>query len=137
MNPTLLSAYTVAHTITLILTTLTLLNIILPVDLKALAPIIPSLDFDVIKVCVEIDDSFGWDEGWLDRCAASVQVVKAGAAWMGLVLLSAQWWAVRSVWRWSHELREEQRYARMRNREEMDVEKASFYDEKKELRNIQ
>lgn len=131
MNPALLSAYAVAHTITLLLITLTLLNIILPIDLRSFVPAIPSLDFDVSKVCIEIDDSFGWDEGWLDRCAASVRVVKAGAAWIGLVLLSAQWWAARTVWRWSHELREEQRWSKMRERDEKDEEKAYYLDEKR------
>lgn len=136
MNPALLSAYSVAHTITLLLGTLTLLDIILPIDLTSFVPTIPSLDFDVLKLCVEIDGSFGWDEGWLDRCAASVRVVKAGAAWIGLVLLSAQWWAARRVWRWSHELREEQRYVRMSEKEERDVEKAYYLDEKIEFSDV-
>jgi hypothetical protein len=88
------------HTISLLLITLTALDIIFPVNMRTFAPLIPNFDLDITHICQDMDDSYGADAGWLERCSASFAAVKLGAAWACLILTAAQWWflcAVRSL----------------------------------------
>ena len=128
MNSALVSAYIIVHSTTLLVGTLALLNIVLPLDVK-MVPIVPRWQFDEKKICREIDDGFGWDKEWVERCRTSFAIVQLGVAWGGLVLMAAQWWAVVSVWKWGRRLKEDDR-----NDERMDVGKAEFFGTDEELK---
>jgi hypothetical protein len=117
------SAYTLAHTLTLSFVTLALANIILPFDAGFLNPVIPSWHVDQTAVCRDIDAGFGWDEEWFDKCSKNFYTVLAVVAWTGLFLMLAQWWALATVRRWGKELR----FIKLRDR--ADVEKMGVLDQ--------
>ncbi|KAH7374253.1 hypothetical protein BKA66DRAFT_422721 [Pyrenochaeta sp. MPI-SDFR-AT-0127] len=107
--PGLVSAYTIVHTITLSFVNLALVNIILPLDLQLVNPVIPSLQLDETAICRDIDAGFGWDEEWLLKCSRSFSTVRLCVACIGLFLMIAQWWALVTVRRWGRELRFQRR----------------------------
>lgn len=135
MNPALVSAYVLAHTTTLLVGTLALLSIIVPYDFWYFGSILPSFEFDVARLCNELDESFGRDEGWLERCQGSFSVVKLLIAWVGLILLAAQWIALGNVWRWSLQMKKEPRMSRREG--QADEEKAPILGEKRSAESIQ
>ena len=104
LNYTLISAYTLVHLTTLFLTTFILLNVVLPLDLNTIVPLLPSWKFDVNDICLEIDDGLGWDDDWLQQCRKNFTYVKVGLGCFGLTLVAAQWWALVSVWRWGRQM---------------------------------
>jgi hypothetical protein len=120
MHPTLLSAYATVHTVTLLFTTFTLLSVILPFCIDTLVRIIPGVNLDVVAICGELDDSFGADQGWLERCQVSFRIVKLLVAWAGLGLMVAQWLALGTVYRWSKVLRQEQETAQRGERSDLE-----------------
>lgn len=122
-----MSCYTFVHTTTLTLVTFSLLNMILPTGIQAVNPVIPSWQVDVSAICRDIDDGFGWEDGWASKCRKSFDVVTLAVGWSGLGLMVAQWWALVSVWRWGKDLRElKQKWERKR-----DEEKAPFREERR------
>ncbi|KAF2187231.1 hypothetical protein K469DRAFT_109866 [Zopfia rhizophila CBS 207.26] len=132
-HPTLVSAYTIAHIITLFLITLTLLNIVLPFPVKPVVLIIPNVHLDTKKICGETDDELGCDAVWVHRCRVSFTIVKLVTCWVGLVLVCVQWWVVLDVWRWSRslvEVEEHERRAELR----LDIEKGESDDKQDEAR---
>jgi hypothetical protein len=117
------SAYTIVHATTLSFVTIALVNLVLPFDFQLLNPVIPSYAVDGSSICRDIDAGFGWDDEWLEKCSTTFVVVKFGTACLGLILMTAQWWALVSVRRWGQELKFQPRDA------ETDVEKAGLVQE--------
>lgn len=107
--PSLVSAYTIVHTITLSFVNVALVSILLPWELRLLNPVIPSWQIDETAICRDIDAGFGWDEDWLLKCSKSFSVIRLCVACIGLFLMIAQWWALVTVRRWGRELRFQRR----------------------------
>lgn len=130
--PSLVSAYTLLHTMTLSFLTIAIVNLVLPWDFRTLNPVTPSYTVDESAICRDIDAGFGWDTEWLEQCTSSLSTVKFWCAGFSMVLIFAQWWALMSVRTWGQEQR-----ARSQNTLG-DVEKAglgtdektTIYDEK-------
>lgn len=127
--PSLVSAYTLVHTVTLSFVTLALINMVLPWDFRLLNPLTPSYAVDESSLCRDMDAGFGWDAEWVQKCSRSLTMIRFGGAAFGMLLMLAQWWALISVRTWGHELRSG------RHRVRGDVEKAglvsgTIYDEK-------
>ena len=131
--PSLVSAYTLVHTMTLSFATLALVNMVLPWDFRVLNPVTPSYAVDESSLCRDIDAGFGWDTEWLQKCSRGLTIIKFGGAGVGMLLMLAQWWALLSVRTWGQELRSQRHRA-----QQGDVEKAGLvsgadtttYDEK-------
>jgi hypothetical protein len=111
------SAYSLMHTSTLSFVTLALVNMMIPFDAAFMNPVIPSWHVDEGALCRDIDAGFGWEEEWLH-----FYTVMSVAAWGGVVLMGAQWWALWTVRRWGKELR----FQRLRDR--MDLESLGFLE---------
>jgi hypothetical protein len=118
------SAYTIVHAITLSFATLALVNLILPFDFRLPNPVIPSYAVDGSSICRDIDVGFGLDDEWLEKCSASLVLIKFAMACLGLTLMIAQWWALVSVWGWGQELRHQRITTG-----ETDEEKAGLVEE--------
>ena len=118
--PSLVSAYTLVHTMTLSFVTMAVASLVLPLDLGTLNPVTPSYAVDESAICRDIDAGFGWDTEWLEQCSRSLRMIKFGGACFAMVLMLAQWWALLSVRRWGQELRAGQQTVRG------DVEKAGL-----------
>ncbi|KAH9867857.1 hypothetical protein IAQ61_007161 [Plenodomus lingam] len=119
--PSLVSIYTLVHTITLSFATFALLNA--PLSFRIINPIIPSWQIDENAICRDINAGFGWDEAWFTKCSQSFSLVKICFAGLGLVLMAAQWWALMTVRRWGKELRFQRL---LMERGDGDVEKAGI-----------
>jgi hypothetical protein len=116
------SAYSLMHTSTLSFVTLALVNMMIPFDAAFMNPVIPSWHVDEGALCRDIDAGFGWEEEWLVKCSQHFYTIMSVAAWSGVVLIGAQWWALWTVRRWGKELR----FQRLRDR--MDVESLGFLE---------
>ncbi|ORY15118.1 hypothetical protein BCR34DRAFT_189118 [Clohesyomyces aquaticus] len=109
MNRSHISAYAVMQATTLLLSTFALLDLVLPFEITAIVPLLPIPRIDSNAICREVDDSFGWDAQWADRCLMSFMVMRAVAAGVGYILLAVQWCALIAVWRWGRGLCAEER----------------------------
>jgi hypothetical protein len=118
--PSLVSAYTLLHTMTLSFVTMAVASLVLPLDFRTLNPVTPSYAVDESAICRDIDAGFGWDTEWLEQCSRSLRMIKLGGACFAMVLMLAQWWALLNVRRWGQELRIRQQTVRG------DVEKAGL-----------
>lgn len=123
----LVSSYALVHTITLTIITLVLLINVVPQSLAHIILTASHLRYDEIEktMCRELDDGFGWDEHWFDQCRSSFRTLSSSLAWIGLVMMAAQWWAVISVWSWAIRLR---RKDADRSDGHVDVERAEQED---------
>ncbi|KAF2112639.1 hypothetical protein BDV96DRAFT_664276 [Lophiotrema nucula] len=129
MSPTLVSAYTTFHASTLSFLSLTLLNFFLPLRIDAVLPFIPSLTLDASSMCDEL--SGAWDEDWLERCYVGVLIVKIGVASVATCMMTAQWWALYTVWNWGVDVRaEEHSHQRRQDPEKAEILVASEPDDK-------
>ena len=106
INPTLVSAYTSIHALTLSFLSLTLLNVFLPLRIDAVLPFIPSQTLDASSMCDEL--SGAWDEDWLEGCYVGLLIVKVGLATVATCMMTAQWLALYRVWNWGIEIRAEE-----------------------------
>lgn len=119
-SPSLVSAYTLLHTMTLSFVTLAVASLVLPLDFRTLNPVTPSYAVDESAICRDLDAGFGWDTEWLEQCSRSLKMIKFGGACFAMILMLAQWWALQNVRRWGQELRIMQQTVRG------DVEKAGL-----------
>ncbi|EMD93067.1 hypothetical protein COCC4DRAFT_169700 [Bipolaris maydis ATCC 48331] len=119
-SPSLVSAYTLLHTMTLSFLTIAIVNLVLPWDFRTLNPVTPSYTVDVLAICRDIDAGFGWDTEWLEQCTRGLSTVKFWCAGFSMVLIFVQWWALMSVRTWGQEQRARSQSTRG------DVEKAGL-----------
>ena len=106
------------HTITLSFATFALLNA--PFGFRLVNPVIPSWQINGNAVCRDINAGLGGDDVWLLKCSRSFSSVKLSVAVLGLILMTAQWWALMTVRRWGREIRFQPRGDRA------DLEKAGI-----------
>ncbi|OAL48217.1 hypothetical protein IQ07DRAFT_589042 [Pyrenochaeta sp. DS3sAY3a] len=125
--PSLVSAYTLIHTITLSFVTLALVDIIAPLPFFLLNPVLPSWDVDDSAICRDIDAGFGWDDEWLSECSKGFKIIKILAVSVTLLLMGAQWWALFTVKKWNSEIRLQQPSPRL------DVEKGGILHNEKDV----
>ncbi|KAF5848120.1 hypothetical protein GGP41_005514 [Bipolaris sorokiniana] len=123
--PSLVSAYTLLHTMTLSFLTIAIVNLILPWDFRTLNPVTPSYTVDESAICRDIDAGFGWDTEWLEQCTKSLSTIKFWCTGFSMVLIFVQWWALMSVRTWGQEQRARSQDTRR------DVEKAGLGTDEK------
>ena len=56
-------------------------------------------------MCHELDDGFGWDATWYEKCKSSFEMLSIGAVWSGSVMMIAQWWALVEVLSWNVDMK--------------------------------
>ena len=128
MNPSMVSAYTMAHAVILVTATFAFFDIMGVFDLGSIG--MARWRFDVLAICEDIDGSFGADEKWMEQCASGLKVVKLIAGLMGAVFLGAEWWGLASMCAWGRELRFQKRLRMMKSMDVSDLEKAGNMDAK-------
>ncbi|KAF1961819.1 hypothetical protein CC80DRAFT_531621 [Byssothecium circinans] len=104
----LVSTYTIIHAISLTVVTIVLFVNVLPPSVPRSIPILDYVRYDSkieLWMCHELDDGFGWDATWYEKCKSSFRILSAGAAWAGSVLMVAQWWALVEVCSWNMDMK--------------------------------
>ncbi|KAF2795585.1 hypothetical protein K505DRAFT_10747 [Melanomma pulvis-pyrius CBS 109.77] len=96
-NPNLIFIYVAVHSTTLLIITLTLLNLFLPIPI--VGPFIARWQSDERNIYRELG-GYRSEEECIARCDARFAILKVGVGCVVGVALAIQWWVLGGIWTW-------------------------------------